>query len=210
MKKSVISILGCILICSCTAKVPSTHVWLTSEAGDKCAEASAIVFRKGQAADAVVVDVNDRRQTIDGFGNSITESAVFVLACLTPEERHAVLEEMYGEKGANFPASRTVVGSSDFTVKGHYSYDDKDGDETLEHFSMAVHQDGFSQTEYPQIKDEGFDMWQCIHEIAAIKASQADKEWRIVASPWTAPAWNWNRPGYPAPTQASGCSDPGT
>ena len=135
---------------------------------------------------AIVVNLNDRRQQIDGFGNSITESSVFVLACLTPEQRHAVLEEMYGADGANFSASRTVVGASDFALKGHYSYDDVDGDEALEYFSMAVHQDGFSQAEYPQIKDETFDMWQCLHEIAAIKDGS---EWRLVASPWTAPAW---------------------
>ena len=171
---------------ACTAKVPSSHVWLTSEAGDKCAEKAAVVFKQTRMEGAVVIDPNEKRQTIDGFGNSITESSVFVLACLTPEQRHAVLEEMYGEQGANFSASRTVVGASDFALKGHYSYDDVDGDEDLTHFSMAVHQDGFSKAEYPQIQDEHYDMWQCIHEIAAIKAGD---EWRIVASPWTAPAW---------------------
>ena len=172
---------------ACTAKVPSTHVWLTSEAGDKCAEKEAVVFHKAKAdAGAIVIDPNEKRQTIDGFGNSITESSVFVLACLTPEQRHAVLEEMYGAEGANFSASRTVVGSSDFTLKGHYSYDDVEGDEDLAHFSMAVHQDGFPKADYPQIKDENYDVWQCLHEIAAIKA---DHQWKLVASPWTAPAW---------------------
>ena len=174
---------------ACTAQVPSSHVWLTSEAGDKCAEKETVIFQKATVEGAFVVKPDERRQTIDGFGNSITESSVFVLACLTPEQRHAVLKEMYGADGANFSASRTVVGSSDFTVKGHYSYDDVDGDEALAYFSMAVHQDGFSKVEYPQIQDEHYDMWQCIHEIAAIKAGQKDHTWRLVASPWTAPAW---------------------
>ena len=184
----------CLALASCTPQIKSSHVWLTSEAGDKCAEKEAVVFhksslpfREGQGV-GFCVDLNDRRQTIDGFGNSITESSVFVLACLTPEQRHAVLEEMYGENGANFSASRTVVGASDFALKGHYSYDDVDGDEALDHFSMAVHQDGFAKTDYPQIQDEHYDMWQCLHEIAAIKAAQTDHEWRLVASPWTAPA----------------------
>ena len=182
-----------IFFAACTPQIKSSHVWLTSEAGDKCAEQEAVVFKKAvsqvRPASVVSIDVNDRRQAIDGFGNSITESAVFVLACLSPEQRHAVLEEMFGENGANFTASRTVVGASDFALKGHYSYDDVEGDEALKHFSMAVHQDGFSKEEYPQIQDESYDMWQCIHEIAAIKASQEDSEWRLVASPWTAPAW---------------------
>jgi glucosylceramidase len=179
-----------IVMAACTPRKQSSRVWLTSAAGDRCAEQAAVVFKKGAAADAIVVNPHERRQTIDGFGNSITESSVFVLACLTPERRHAVLEEMYGADGADFTASRTVVGSSDFALKGHYSYDDVEGDEALTHFSMAVHQDGFSKAEYPQIKDESYDMWQCLHEIAAVKAQDGpDAEWRLVASPWTAPAW---------------------
>ena len=189
MKKSIfLFALGALT--ACTAKLPSADVWLTSENAETPAP---VEFRKaGARADAVVVNLNDRRQTIDGFGNSITESSVFVLACLTPEQRHAVLEEMYGENGANFSASRTVVGASDFALKGHYSYDDVEGDEALAHFSMDVHKDGFSKAEYPQIKDDHYDMWQCLHEIADIKANakdKADAEWRLVASPWTAPAW---------------------
>lgn len=177
------------VLASCTPQIKSSQVWLTSEAGDKCAGKEAVVFHKGTRQGAVVVNTDDRRQTIDGFGNSITESSVFVLACLSPEQRHAVLKEMYGAEGANFSASRTVVGSSDFALKGHYSFDDADGDIALDSFSMAVHQDGFSRQEYPQIQDEQYDIWQCLHEIAEIKASQPDHEWRLVASPWTAPAW---------------------
>lgn len=185
MQKIVLYLLaavGLLSFSSCNKRA-ATEVWLTSENGDA---PTPVVFHPGSIDGAIVVNTNDRRQQIDGFGNSITESSVFVLACLTPEERHAVLEEMYGADGANFSATRTVVGSSDFAVKGHYSYDDVDGDTSLEHFSMAVHQDGFSPAEYPQIQDSTYDIWQCLHEIAKIKA---DAEWRLVASPWTAPAW---------------------
>lgn len=183
------NLISLFLFVACTAEIPSTHVWLTSEAGDKCAEQQAVIFHKGTSENAVVVNLDERRQTIDGFGNSITESSVFVLSCLTPEQRAMVLQEMYGEDGANFSASRTVVGSCDFALKGHYSYDDVAGDVALDHFSMAVHQDGFSRAEYPQIKDENYDIWQCLHEISAIKANQSDQEWKLIASPWTAPAW---------------------
>ena len=174
---------------ACNRQVTSSHVWVTSAAGDKCAEKEAVVFHKGATENAIVVNPDERRQPIDGFGNSVTESSAFVLACLPPEKRHTVLQEMYGEDGANFSATRTVIGASDFALKGHYSYDDIDGDEALAHFSLAVHQDGFSRQEYPQIKDEHFDIFQCLKEIAAIKADQQDAEWRLVGSPWTAPAW---------------------
>ena len=99
MKKYII-LLALGALTACTANKPSTQVWLTAE--DSEAKPTQVEFHKGSIEGAIVVDLNDRRQTLDGFGNSITESSVFVLACLSPEKRHQVLEEMYGENGANF------------------------------------------------------------------------------------------------------------
>ena len=109
-----------------------------------------------------------------------------MLACLVPEQRKMVLHELFGEEGANFSATRTVIGSSDFTLKGHYSYDDIPGDDSLKYFSLSVHQDGWDKAVYPQVKDESFDMYQFIREVADIKASQSDPTWRLLGSPWTA------------------------
>lgn len=190
MKRLIILPFAALLMAGCCSKVKTTEVRVTSEAGDKYALKDAITFRKGQSPmPLVTIDPTDERQTIDGFGASITESSTFVLACLTSEERKMVIGELFGEQGANFSATRTVIGSSDFTLKGHYSYDDVAGDEALEHFSLAVHQDGWSRDEYPQIKDEQFDQYQFITEVAAMKAGQSDKTWRLMGSPWTAPAW---------------------
>ena len=190
MKRLIILPFAALLMAGCCSKVKTTEVRVTSEAGDKYALKEAITFRKGQSPmPLVTVDPTDERQTIDGFGASITESSAFVLACLTPEQRRMVIGELFGEQGANFSATRTVIGSSDFTLQGHYSYDDVPGDEALEHFSLAVHQDGWRQAAYPQVKDEQFDMYQFITEVAALKAGQEDKTWRLMGSPWTAPAW---------------------
>lgn len=190
MKRLIILPFAALLMAGCCSKVKTTEVRVTSEAGDKYALKEAITFRKGQSPmPLVTVDPTDERQTIDGFGASITESSAFVLACLTPEQRRMVIGELFGEQGANFSATRTVIGSSDFTLQGHYSYDDVPGDEALEHFSLAVHQDGWRQAAYPQVKDEQFDMYQFITEVAALKAGQKDKTWRLMGSPWTAPAW---------------------
>ena len=69
----------CALTACTTVEVPSTQVWLTSEAGDKCAEQEAVVFTKSslpfgnKSEEGFTVNLDDRRQTIDGFGNSITE-----------------------------------------------------------------------------------------------------------------------------------------
>ncbi len=174
---------------ACTPKVPSTHVWVTSEAGDKCAEAQAVVFQKGTASNAVVIQPSETRQTIDGFGGSLTESSAFVLACLTPEQRQAVLEELYGEKGANFSMSRTQIGASDFSVEGKYSLAEQEGDVEMLSFSLDRDKEGFAKAQYPQIQDEHYDLFHLMKDVWAIKQSQTDKEYRIVANTWTAPAW---------------------
>ncbi len=178
-----------ILFASCTPQIQSSHVWLTSEAGDKCAEAPAVVFQKGQAADAVVIDPAATRQTIDGFGASLTESSAFVLACLTPEERQAVLEELYGESSANFSLVRTQIGASDFSVEGKYSLAEQEDDTALVSFSLDRDKEGFAKTQYPQIKDEHYDLYHLMKDVWALKQQQHDKNYRIFANTWTAPAW---------------------
>ena len=193
--KSVFCILCSAVFAGCTAKVSSAHVWLTSEAGDKCAEKEAVAFYQiGETPDSVqyaafVVNPEDRRQVIDGFGGSLTESSAFVLACLTPEQRHAVLEELYGAEGANFSVTRTQIGASDFSVEGKYSLAEQDGDTALLSFSLDRDKEGFSRDKYPQVRDEQYDLYQLMHEVWNIKQSQEDKTYRIMANTWTAPAW---------------------
>ena len=177
---------------ACTAKVSSTHVWVTSEAGDKCTEKKAVVFKKSPITNdqsPIIVDIDDRRQTIDGFGGSLTESSAFVLACLTSEQRQAILEELYGEKGANFTVTRTQIGASDFSVEGKYSLAEEDGDVELKSFSLDRDKEGFSRDQYPQIQDEHYDLYHLMRDVWAIKQAQDDKTYRIMANTWTAPAW---------------------
>ena len=188
MQKVVLFAALCALT-ACTPKVRSTVVWLTSEAGDKCAEKQSVVFHEGASDEAFVVDINDRRQTIDGFGGSLTESSAFVLACLSPEQRQAILEELYGEKGANFSVTRTQIGASDFSVEGKYSLAEKDGDVALESFSLDRDKEGFPQAKYPQIRDEHYDLYHLMLDVWNIKQAQDDKTYRIMANTWTAPAW---------------------
>ena len=189
MHTRLINLFALVALTACTAKVPSSHVWLTSEAGDKCAEKEAVVFQKGAADGAIVVNLNDRRQTIDGFGGSLTESSAFVMACLSKEDRQAILEELYGENGANFSVTRTQIGASDFSVEGKYSLAEEEGDTALLSFSLDRDKEGFPKAKYPQIQDEHYDLYHLMHEVWAIKQSQPDKTYRIMANTWTAPAW---------------------
>ena len=56
------TILMAFALAACTPQIRSSHVWLTSEAGDKCAEKEAVVFHKGAVDGAISVDLDDRRQ----------------------------------------------------------------------------------------------------------------------------------------------------
>lgn len=212
------SMVACTLVAACLAnsqrvKSPSgidhtnyglaqtSAILLTSEAGDKLALQANVPFRDGlPGATRIVIRPDIRKQTIVGIGSSFTESSAFVLAHLEKAQRRSVMEQIYGEAGANFSLARTVIGATDFSVEGKYSYADVAGDETLKHFSIAVDKDGFAAAKYSGVKDAAFDLLPMVKEALAIKRAQADQDLRIVASAWTAPAWmkdieDWYRPG---------------
>jgi glucosylceramidase len=166
------------------------EILLTSEAGDKIAPQQNLAFQQGTATGKVIVVRPDiKKQKIVGIGTSFTESSAFVLAHLTKDKRAEVMENIYGEKGANFSIARTHIGATDFAVDGRYSYAERKDDANLTSFSIAVDSDGFSAQHYPGIKDEQFDLLPMIKEAYAIKNQQVDKDLKIVASAWTAPPW---------------------
>ena len=182
-------LMSALIFTACQSGIKSAHVWLTSEAGDKCTESKAVVFRKGTAADAVVVRTDEHRQTIEGFGGSLTESSAFVLACLTKEQRQSILSELFASDGANFSLTRTQIGASDFSVEGCYSLAEQDGDVELLSFSLDRDKEGFTKEKYPQVNDENYDLYHLMKDVWAIKQQQTDKTYRIIANTWTAPAW---------------------
>jgi len=173
------------------------EILLTSEAGDKLALQPNSTFVKGIASGKVIVIRPDiKKQKIVGIGTSFTESSAFVLAHLDKEKRAEVMENIYGEKGANFSLARTHIGATDFAVNGRYSYVEQKDDANLSSFSIDVDSDGFSTLEHPGIKDEHFDLLPMIKEAYAIKNKQSDTDLKIVASAWTAPPWMKNIEDY--------------
>lgn len=166
------------------------EIIVTSESGDKMAVKENVRFARGTPEGTVIrLEPEVLKQTMDGIGSSFTEASAFVLAHLDPAGRKEVMNKLFSEGGANFSLARTHIGACDFTVKGRYSYLDKVGDTGLESFTVAPDKEGFSSSEYPGIKDEGYDLLPMIKEALEIKNLQADKDLRIVASAWTAPSW---------------------
>lgn len=179
----------------------SLEVILTAERGDKLARQENVAFKQGRSqGNLIVIRPDIVKQTIVGIGTSFTESSAFVLAHLDKGKRQEVMNKIYGEAGANFSLARTMMGASDFSVKGKYSYADVVGDVELKHFSIAPDNAGFSTDEYPGIRDPAYDLLPMIKEALVIKNAQKDKELNIIASAWTAPSWmkdieDWYIPG---------------
>ena len=121
-----------------------------------------------------VVDTQNKRQVVDGIGSSLTESSAYVLACLPVKERQSLLEELFGENGANFPITRTHIGACDFSVEGRYSLAEQNGDTALVSFSMYHDKEGFSTDKYPDIVDSTYDLYYLMKDVADIKAKQND------------------------------------
>lgn len=193
-----------VVIQSCdtrTNMLSTKEIYVTSESGDKMAVKENVRFVRGTPEGTVIrIEPGVIKQTMDGIGSSFTESSAFVLAHLAPADRKEVMKKLFSEEGANFSLTRTHIGACDFSVKGRYSYLDKVGDTRLESFSVAPDREGFSISEYPGIKDEGYDLLPMIKEAIEIKNQQKDNELRIVASAWTAPSWmkdieEWHIPG---------------
>ena len=168
----------------------TSEILLTNEAGAKIALQPNLSFKEGKANGHVITIRPDiKKQSLVGIGTSFTESSAFVLAHLSKEKRAEVMNNIYGETGANFSIARTPIGATDFAVEGRFSYAEQEDDANLTSFSIDVDSDGFSVAQYPNIKDPQFDVLPMIKEAYAIKSKQTEQDLRIVASAWTAPKW---------------------
>jgi glucosylceramidase len=82
------------------------------------------------------LDPSNRRQKILGFGGSFTDASCYLFHQMSPEGRHALLEDLYGPKGLQLSVGRTCIGSSDYSTV-MYNYDESaDPDPELKYFSI--------------------------------------------------------------------------
>ena len=63
-------------------------------------------------------------QSVDGFGLAITQASCYVLLQMKPEERHALLAEMFSPvDGAGSSLVRVCIGGSDFSMDEYTWWD---------------------------------------------------------------------------------------
>jgi glucosylceramidase len=150
--------------------------WITTPDGRQLLAAQppvALSERTPAASLTVTVDPTRRYQVIDGFGASITDSSAAVLYRLDPRTRDATMVRLFAPgRGAGLSYLREPMGASDFVAGGFYTYDDVPRgatDYAMARFSVA-------------------------HDEARIlpllrRARALNPQLRILATPWTAPAW---------------------
>jgi glucosylceramidase len=120
----------------------------------------------------ITVDLTQPRQTIVGFGASLTESSASVVSGLPSSQQHEILNAYFAPSGSGYTMARTHIGSCDFALS-QYSYDDTNDncpDKTLPNFSIQHDQ----ALLLPFIKSA-----------MAVTGGAL----KVVASPWSAPGW---------------------
>ncbi|WP_460876014.1 glycoside hydrolase family 30 protein [Rhodanobacter koreensis] len=154
---------------------PVVQLWLSTEGRSlRLARQPDI---ETSAADAspvdVVIDTRKTYQSIVGFGAALTDASAWLIQNkLSGLQRSALLRELFGPPpGLNLNMTRLTIGASDFSLQP-YTLDDVpfgDVDPQLQHFNVAANL---------------HDVIPIMREVLAI-----NPQLRIVASPWSAPAW---------------------
>jgi glucosylceramidase len=121
----------------------------------------------------VVIDISKKYQSIVGFGAALTDSSAWLLQNkLNYRQRSALLNELFGPPpNLNLNMTRLTIGASDFSLQ-QYTLDDVPFGQTdpqLLHFNVASN----LRDVIPTVRE----------------ALSVNPQLRIIASPWSAPAW---------------------
>ena len=122
----------------------------------------------------IEVDATRKYQQMVGFGASITDASAWLIQNrMDSTQREELLRELFGRdgEGIGFDFARLTIGASDFSRR-HYSLDDPPGgvaDPELRHFSIDANRDDVIPV--------------------TLQALAVNPGLKIMASPWSAPAW---------------------
>jgi len=152
---------------------PASSLWLSRrDGGERLAAQPAPHWHEGPApaGPSVFVETSRRMQTLLGFGGAFTEAAALTWQQL-PSALGDALLSAYFKPGAGhgYTLCRVPMGSSDFGL-GNYAHVEQEGDFTLASFNIEHDRR---------------------HILPFIHAAQrvAGRPIRLLASPWSPPAW---------------------
>ncbi|HEX5170828.1 MAG TPA: glycoside hydrolase family 30 beta sandwich domain-containing protein [Cyclobacteriaceae bacterium] len=179
-----VAIVLALIISSCTERDQSAtgennavEMWITT--GDKSRLLDHELIKSNVNVEVsevpvIEVDTTQKFQAIDGFGFALTGGSAYLInQKLTAQQRTGLLKELFTVNGKGIGVSylRISIGASDLDPQV-FSYDDMPSgmtDVPLSHFSL----DADKANLIPVLK-----------EIVALSP-----EIKIMASPWSAPAW---------------------
>lgn len=153
------------------AQTPVRH-WVTNGDRDqRLAEQAPFTLQRATSdGEAIVVAPDDQKQTMVGFGASITDASAYLIQTrMAPEARDALLRSLFGREdgGLGFSFTRVTVGASDFS---------------LDHYSLA---------DTPDPSLAGFSTRRMEEQVfPTVRAALAiNPDLKVMASPWSAPGW---------------------
>lgn len=150
--------------------------WITTGDQSRLLEEHSVrEARPVGGARTVTVEVNraERYQEMEGFGAAITNSAAYVIR--QSPRRDEIMADLFSQAGIGITYVRLPMGASDFVAPPAYTYNDLPQGETdpeMERFSIAPDR----AVVLPTVK----------------AALDLNPSLRIMASPWSAPAWMKN------------------
>lgn len=175
--------------------VTARHIASVMSSGDRLAEkpplplvppvqASPPPPPSGSTTDVVIkVADSESLQRVEGFGGAFTHSAAQVFAEASPTVQQCLLDAYFGSHGHGYTLGRVPIGTSDFAPY-HFTHAETPGDTEMKRFSVRHDQ----ATLIPLIRAAS----KSISAHAGVGGRQRrgrSDQLRLVASPWSAPAW---------------------
>ena len=136
----------------------------------------------------IVVDTTQTYQTVDGFGFALTGGSATLINGLSSTNKTSLLKELFSSDSTNIGVSylRISIGASDLSDHA-FSYDEVAGDSTLQNFSIS---------------EELKDLVPVLKQIV-----QLNPTIKIIATPWSAPAWMKTNGTYSGGSLKADCYD---
>ena len=153
---------------------PIIDIYETSKNGNKLTLLKD--FEVSKEFSKISLNVDQKYQTISGFGGAFTESSAHLLNQMSDSKRNEILKAYFSDDGAAYSMARTHMNSCDFSLD-HYSYSPIPEDKELKYFSI----DEDRKDLIPMIKD-------------ALEISESG--FKLIASPWTASPWMKDNNGW--------------
>jgi glucosylceramidase len=166
MKNVLVAIIVLVICLSCKPELKVE--WVSTTNTSPWVVSTMMVSEKGVNPDVTII-TSQTEQTIEGFGGCFNEMGWDALTKLNQSDQELLIKMLFDQKdGCKFNLCRMPLGANDYSMNW-YSYDEKDGDFAMDHFSIER------------------DLQRLIPYIHS--AQKLFPGLRIWASPWCSPSW---------------------